>query len=117
MGGRGTFASGNNVDYTYKTIGYINDVKVLQGINGKHGLPEESHSAKAYIHLYPNGKTKQLRVYNANLTAMKDIEYSIHQGKLLFHAHDYLNGIRQTARTLTSEERNKYKKYFGDLND
>ena len=27
MGGRGTFAAGNSVDYTYKTVGYIEDVK------------------------------------------------------------------------------------------
>ena len=47
MGGRGTFASGNNVAYTYKTVGKINGVKVLQPQNSNNALklPEESHSS------------------------------------------------------------------------
>lgn len=32
MGGRGTFASGNSVAYTYETIGKIGGIKVLNGI-------------------------------------------------------------------------------------
>ena len=52
MGGRGTFAAGRNVDFTYKTVGTIEGVKVLEGMYGKHALPEESHSSKAYIKLY-----------------------------------------------------------------
>jgi len=35
MGGRGTFASGNNVAYTYKTVDKIAGVKVLQPIDSK----------------------------------------------------------------------------------
>ena len=87
----------------------------MKGINGKHGLPEEAHTSNAYISLYPNGKTKQLRIYNENLTAKTDIEYSIHQGKMSFHAHDYINGNRQIARPLTKDENKMYGKYFGDL--
>lgn len=34
MGGRGTFEAGNSVDYTYQTVGFIEDVKVLHGLNG-----------------------------------------------------------------------------------
>lgn len=51
MGGRGTYAAENNVAYTYETIGKIAGVKVLSGLNGKHGLPEEAHSSRAYIKL------------------------------------------------------------------
>lgn len=36
MGGRGTFAIGNIVAYTYSTTGKIEGVKVLTGLNGKH---------------------------------------------------------------------------------
>ena len=115
MGGRGTFASGNIVPYTYETVGKIDGIKVLKGLNGKHGLPEEAHSSGAYISLYPNGSTKQLRIYNTSLTAKTDIEYSIHQGRMTFHVHDYVDGIRQPARPLTSEEKNTYSKYFGGL--
>lgn len=87
-------------------------IKILKGTNGKHGLPEEAHSSGAYISLHPNGNTKQLRVYNKNLTAKTDIEYSVHQGKMTFHAHDYVNGIRQPARSLTSE---KKKGFMGNI--
>lgn len=113
MGGRGTFAVGKTVPYTYETIGKIHGIKILKGINGKHGLPEEAHSSSAYISLYPNGNTKQLRVYNKNLTAKIDVEYSVHQGKMTFHAHDYVDGIRRPARSLTREEKRLYGKYFG----
>ena len=34
MGGRGTFASGNNVAYNYAMVGEIEGVKVLEGIKG-----------------------------------------------------------------------------------
>lgn len=55
MGGRGTFARGINVAYTYKTSGFIEGIKVLTGLNGKHNLPEEAHSSSAYIRLNPDG--------------------------------------------------------------
>ena len=115
MGGRGTFASGKNVPYTYETIGRIENIKILRGLKGVHGLPREEHSSNAYIILHTNGNTKQMRIYNADLTVKKDIEYSIHQGKLTFHAHDYVHGIRQLARFLRPEEKQKYEKYFGGI--
>ncbi len=112
MGGRGTFASGNPVPYTYETIGKINGVKVLQGIKGKHGLPEEAHSSNAYITLNPNKSVRQIRLYNDNLTAKTDIEFSAHMGKIFLHAHDYVNGVRQLPRDLTTKEKKKYLKFF-----
>ncbi len=47
MGGRGTFASDNNVAYTYETVGNIEGVKVLYGKPGTgiHDLPAEAHSS------------------------------------------------------------------------
>ena len=30
MGGRGTFAAGNNVAYTYETVGKIEGIKVME---------------------------------------------------------------------------------------
>ena len=32
MGGRGTFASGNNVAYSYETVGKYEGDKILKGI-------------------------------------------------------------------------------------
>ena len=112
MGGRGTYAAGNNVAYTYQTVGAIEGIKVLQGLSGKHGLPEEAHSSSAYISLHPNGKVKQLRLYNSNLTARTDIEYSVHQGELSLHAHDYVGGARQLVRPLTDKEEREFMKFF-----
>ena len=42
MGGRGTFAAGKNVAYTYETVGKIEGVKVLEKTNknASGGLPE-----------------------------------------------------------------------------
>ena len=40
MGGRGTFAKGNNVPYVYKTVGEIEGVSVSEGRNVAKGLSE-----------------------------------------------------------------------------
>ncbi len=119
MGGRGSFASGNNVPFRYETVGKISGVKVLKGINGKLGLPEESHASKSYILVHPDGAFKQYREFNPDHTANFDIdfhpEYKISgHYKPIYHIHFYLNGVRdKVGRRLTFEEYNKYKKYFG----
>lgn len=62
MGGRGTFTAGNSVPYTYKTVGKIEGVNILQGKDGSSkGLPIEAHSSGAYIQLHPDGKFKMYR--------------------------------------------------------
>ena len=68
MGGRGTFASGNNVAYSYETVGKIEGVKVLQKLdkNASGGLPEEAHSSGAYIMLNKDGNFKMYREYDNN---------------------------------------------------
>ena len=75
MGGRGTFAAGRNVDFTYKTVGTIEGVKVLEGMYGKHALPEESHSSKAYIKLRRNGTFHEMRIYGDDHLPVMDIAY------------------------------------------
>ena len=42
MGGRGTYAAGNHAPFTYKTVGMFHGIKVLEGLGGKHNLPEEA---------------------------------------------------------------------------
>lgn len=118
MGGRGTFASGKNVGYTYETVGMIEGVKVLQGINGKHNLPEEAHSSKAYILADRNGNFVRYREFNSDHTSKFDIDY--HPEKKIsgnysptFHVHEYKNGVRAPlGRVLTDSECAKYKKFF-----
>ena len=75
MGGRGTFASGNTVPYTYNTVGKIGGVKVLKGMQGKHGLPEEAHSSKDYISLHPNGSVRTSGLCNFR-TSMRSSEWN-----------------------------------------
>ena len=118
MGGRGTFAIGNPVPYTYETVSCIEGVKVLQGLNGKHNLPEESHSSKAYILTDKKGNFVRYRDFNTDHTSKFDIDY--HPEKKIsgnynpiFHIHEYKNGVRSSlGRKLTESEYKKFKKFF-----
>lgn len=119
MGGRGTFARGNNVPYTYRTVGIIEGVKVLEGINGKHSLPEEAHSSSAYIKLKPDGTFHEIRFYDKDHYLVMEIAYHPESnltghGRPVLHIHTYErdNFQNRKPRLLTNEEYNKYKKYF-----
>ncbi len=132
MGGRGTFAAGNSVLYTYKTVGKIEGVKVLQGISGKHSLPESSHSSSAYIKLKPDGTFHEMRFYDKKHVLYMEIAY--HPEKSLtgdnytsiLHYHTYKESFsisktggdnRSKAKMLTSEMKRKYKKFFKGVED
>lgn len=121
MGGRGTFAAGNPAPYSYETIGHIDDVKVLQGINGKHSLPEEAHSSAAYIKLKPDGTFHEMRIYDSDHYLVKEIAYhpepKINNGnrsESILHIHEYKRDDfgHRTVRLLTQEEIQKYRKYL-----
>ena len=121
MGGRGTFAAGNIVDYTYQTVRYIEYVKVLQGLNGKHGLPEEAYSSSAYIKLKPDGTFYEMRIYDKDHYLVKQIAYhpesKLNGGKKsdnVLHIHEYNrdNFMDCKPRFMTTEEIKTYKKYL-----
>lgn len=120
MGGRGTFAAGNDVAYTFETIDKIEGVKVLKGLGGKHGLPEESHSGNAYIQLKPDGTFHELRLYDKHHYLTLEIAYhpepkiSGSRIKNVLHVHEYErdNFKGRTTRPITQQEYEKYKKYF-----
>ena len=124
MGGRGTFAAGNPVPYSYETVGNIEEVKVLQGIGDKHDLPVEAHSSGAYIQLYPDGNFKMLRFFDSEHYLVKEIGYHPESKldksrKPILHIHEYPvhdNFIKRTTRLMTEEEYEKNKKYFGGVN-
>ena len=129
MGGRGTFASGKSVEYSYNTIDKIEGVKVLEGIkgSGKHGLPESSHSSDAYIKLNKDGSFREIRFYDKSHVLYLEIAYHPEQ-KLtgnktenVLHYHTYDNRFsvnkngpfaRSEARLLTKEMMTEYKKFF-----
>lgn len=127
MGGRGTFAAGNSVPYSYQTVGMIDGIKVLQGISGKHGLPESSHSGEAYIKLKSDGTFHEMRFYDKGHVLHTEIAY--HPEETLtgnrhtpvLHYHTYDNRFSQNksgpftrskAKRLTSEMKEKYGKFF-----
>ena len=118
MGGRGTFAAGNQVPYCYETVEKIEGVKVLQGLYGNHNLPEESHSSDAYILIDSNGNFIRYREFNPDHTSKLDIDYHPEKRisghyKPVFHIHEYIEGVRNPrGRLLTETEYKKYKKYF-----
>jgi hypothetical protein len=94
MGGRGTFASGRAVAYTYETVDKIEGVKVLTGIDGKHGLPEEAHSSRAYIKLKPDGTFHEIRFYDKDHYLRYEIAYHPEPSldpsrKPVLHFHKY----------------------------
>ena len=119
MDGRGTFAAGNNVAYTYETVGKIEGVKVLQGMNGVKGLPVEAHSGSAYIQLHPDGTFKMYREFDKVHYLTKEIAYhpepnltENHKPVLHIHESKRDNFSDRTPRLLTNKEYEKYKKYF-----
>lgn len=118
MGGRGTYSTGNNVPFKYKTVSCVCGVKVVARIkNGSQNLPEESHTSKAYILQNDKGEFRRYREYNSDHTAKFDIDYHPEPSlsrTAVYHIHYYVNGVRdKKPRLLTEKEYNKYKKYFG----
>ncbi len=119
MGGRGTFAAGKEVDFSYKTVGFIEGVKVLEGLNGKHALPEESHTSEAYIKLKPSGIFHEMRIYGKDHLPIMDIAYHPEPNvdpskKPVLHYHTYDKDVinRGDATLLTKELYEKYSKFF-----
>lgn len=105
----------------------IYGVKILQGIDGKHGLPESSHSSNAYIKLKPDGTFHEMRIYDNSHTLRMEIAY--HPEKLItgnnqtpvLHYHTYDERFsrnstgsftRSPAKPLSDEMKIKYQKYF-----
>lgn len=124
MGGRGTYAAGNSVAYTYETVDKIEDVKVLKGLNGKHGLPEESHKSNAYIKLDHNGVFHEMRVYDKNHYLTFELAYHPEpkldkSRKPILHYHLYDKQFQRTgAIKATKPMKRHFKKYLkGVRND
>ena len=120
MGGRGTFASGNQVAYRYETVGTIEGVKVLEPVNkeGSWKLPEEAHSSNAYILLDKSGEFKVYREYDSGHHLKLEIAYHVEpnldkSGSKVLHIHTYDKDFsRSKARLLTEEEYSKYRRFF-----
>ena len=118
MGGRGTFAAGNPVPYTYETVGLIEGVKVLKGLNGKHSLPEEAHSSNAYIKLKPDGTFHEMRIYDKDHYLKYEIAYHPEPklgptGVPILHYHVYDRKFnRSDAMKVPKAMKKHFKKYL-----
>ncbi len=121
MGGRGTFASGKNVAYTYETVGKIADVKILEPINKTASLklPEESHTAgNKYVLLDSDGVFHQYREYNSNHEVVFEIGYhyepSLGKGDVLhvhIHSTPGVEGHKSAEKFMISPGHPIYEKY------
>ena len=114
MGGKGTYAVGNNVGYTYQTVGKVDGIKVLKGMGNLHDLPVEAHSSTAYIKLNPNGEFSMMRFYDKNHYLVKEIAYHPEKyldssRKPILHIHEYEPGnlSHRPNRLLTAQEYEK----------
>lgn len=118
MGGRGTFAAGNPVPYTYETVGFIEGIKVLEGMNGKHGLPEEAHSSYAYIKLKPDGTFHEMRIYDKDHYLKYELAYHPEPNidpsrNPVLHYHVYERDFSRTkAQKMTKPMKRVFKKYL-----
>ncbi len=122
MGGRGTYASGNNVGYAYKTIGKIDGIKVLVPLDPKKSfsMPAEAHTSLGYITLDKTGTFRQYREYNAQHLPTFEIGYHFEKGmsthgEPVLHYHEYsAPGVeyRGKAKQITPALIEKYRKYF-----
>jgi len=120
MGGRGTFAAGKNVAYTYETIGTYEGVKILSGMPGTnlHNLPAESHSSNMYMKLHKDGTMNMLRIYGDDHRLQIEIGYHS-EPKLtghyepVLHIHYYDKNFNRTeAAYLDKSTYEQYKKYM-----
>lgn len=119
MGGRGTYAAGKaNTPFTYKTVGIFRGVKVLEGLAGKHNLPEEAHSSEAYAKLFKDGNLQMLRFYNKD--KYLTLEIGFHKEKELtghdrpvYHIHEYSRDFKtRTKRLFTQADIEKFGRFL-----
>ena len=122
MGGRGTYAAGNEVPFTYQTVGKIFGIKVLKGIGGVHGLPEEAHTSAAYIQLKKDGTVHAIRFYGKDKLLQFEIAFHPEpnidsSGKPVLHYHMYDNTgagpWHGPAMKVPKTMRKRYGKFFG----
>ncbi len=120
MGGRGTFAAGNPVPYSYQTVGKIDGIKIVNPMDKSKALklPEESHSSTGYVLYDKDGIFHQYREYNENHEVVLEIGYhheaSLGKGDIL-HAHIHrLPGIdhhSEAVKVILHPGDSLYEKY------
>lgn len=124
MGGKGTYAAGKSVPFSYKTVSKIEGVKVVQPMDSSKSLklPEESHSSSSYVLLDKNGVFHQYREYDSQHRVIFEIGYH-HEPKLgtgnVLHVHIHNQPGVENHNSATKEKiypghpiYEKYKHFF-----
>lgn len=118
MGGRRTYASGIQVPFRWKNVGLFRGVKVLEGTDGLHKLPEEAHSSGAYVQLFPDGNLQMIRFYDKDHFLTVEIGYHPEPDltghrRPVYHIHEYGRDFSSRSKRLFNEEDiGKYGKYL-----
>ena len=98
MGGRGSFLKdGGFITQRYKTVGFIDGIKILRPKDPKHklSLPERSGSPNtSYVSYYDDGSFRQFITFDDDRMPRYQIDYGKHQGVKSLHVHFYKNGNR-----------------------
>lgn len=125
MGGNGTFAAGKAAEYRWETVGTIHGVKVLAPIGTKASpkLPEESHSSRMYIKLYPSGDFSQLRIYDKGHRLRIEIAYHpetsldpTRNPVLHYHLYSHPGFVHGEAKFVTKRMIDQFGKYMKGVN-
>lgn len=119
MGGRGTYAAGNEVAYRWRTVDVLDGVKVLEPLSGARKLPEEAHTSRAYLLYDRNGVFRQYREYDENHYLRFEIGYHPERKidssrRPVLHVHEYEpDGFPgRSTRPITQAEVEKYQHLF-----
>lgn len=119
MGGRGTYAVGNDVAYRWRTVGVIGGVKVLEPLSGARKLPEEAHTSGAYVLLDRHGIFHQYREYDESHYVRFEIGYHVERnidpsGNPVLHVHEYEpdDFSSRKPRPITRTEYERYRHLF-----
>lgn len=125
MSSRGAVTqNGHATTDEYETSKYIYDAEVLVGKNGRHSLPDYSHSPNSkYIKENPDGTFRELRDFNEKGYPIIEIAYHIEPSltgnrcDYVLHYHYFEPGLvrkmgGRVSPTENSEIYEKYKKYL-----
>ena len=125
MSSRGAvIINGHVTTNEYDSTKMILDAVVLKGNEGRHGLPDYSHSPnRKYIKENPNGTFRELREYDENGFPIIEIAYHPEQSltgnrhENVLHFHLFKSNLERIMGGKLSKTENsviyfKYKKYL-----
>ncbi len=110
----------------YKSTGYISDPNaiILIGNNGRHGLPDYSHTPnRIYIKLSHDNTLRELRQYDENGHLVLEIAYHSEKSldkdltKRILHYHTYDQDFNRSPAIRLTKDNPIYKKYYKYLKE